>query len=481
MSFRKLVVSLLSSVLFVAIANASSELPNIGSSSSRSFSLIEEQAVGDDYMRQIRAFAPIVNDAEINDYIQHLGFKLVENTRSALDRRFSFFLLADKSINAFALPGGYIGIHTGLLLETENESELASVVSHEIAHVTQRHLARRIEMQNQMSIPTLAAFLAAILIAGNSDNSDAGMAAMAGASGLAQQAIINHTRSNESEADRIGIATLYKSGFDPYSAVTFFEKMQQNQRYYGQSFEFLSTHPLSRTRITDARLRAANYPKRKIDDNLTYQLMKEKVKALTVKVTAKSVDDYNQLFKSGKITSAAERYGYAIFLIRAEEFKKAEAILKKLQAADHNRSSYAIALAELDLERKTPKNSINKIKQLLMYSPTNQALVELLAQLYLKNNQADLARELLLSNIHMTQHAPYLLNLLAESQEKSGHFSEAYETAGNYLLAMGDLNGAKAQFEQALYSNTADPYSRSRINAQIINIKEVLHQRSLRR
>ena len=256
--------------------------------------------------------------------------------------------------------------------------------------------------------------------------------------------------------------------------------MQQNSRYYGNAPEFLRTHPLSRSRITDARLRARNYPSRFRQERPVYGLIKEKIKALTDKVTPITVDRKSKEFKSGELKSAAEQYGYAIFMIRAKKFDIADKILKNLRFSDPNQPSYAIALAQLDIERKTPKNSIKIIRDMLAKSPGNQALVETLAELYMASDQYAEARELLLANVHMTEFAPYLLKLLAEAQDGSGHKSEVYETEGNYLLAMGDLIGARIQFEQALNLHTEDPYSRSRINAQIQQIKEFIRQRSLR-
>ncbi|WP_444994169.1 M48 family metalloprotease [Aliikangiella sp. IMCC44359] len=477
---NKLYIATMSIFMTTSTLISAAELPDIGSSSSQVFSLVEEQAVGDDYMRQIRALAPVINDAEINDYIQHLGFKLVEHNLAARDRQFSFFVLRDDSINAFAMPGGYIGLHTGLITKSDTESELASVIGHEIAHVTQRHLARRLERQKELYIPSLAAFAAAILIAAKSKNSDAGVGALMGAQGLAQQALINHTRSNEAEADRIGISTLHDAGFDAKGAITFFEKMQENAGYYSNAFEFLRTHPLSRSRITDARLRAQEYPPRRVSDPLKYHLIKEKVRAITAKINPVTIQRANTNYKNGEFKSNAELYGYAIFMIRAKQYEIAEKILNGLRFSDIKEPAYAIAIAQLDIERNTPKKSISIIKDMLVQTPGNLALVETLAELYLIDSDFIKARELLLENIHMTEYAPYLLKLLSEAQEGSGHKSEVYETEGNYLLAMGDLGGARIQFEQALNIHTEDPYARARINAQINRIREYIRQRSLR-
>jgi predicted Zn-dependent protease len=481
---RKLLTFKLSLISFLMISfstAADDNLPDIGSSASQVFSLAEEQAVGDSYMRQLRAFAPLMNDAEVNDYIQHLGFRLVENNPAASDRQFSFFVVEQNSLNAFALPGGYIGLHTGLISRTDTESELASVLGHEIAHVTQRHLARRIELQNQLSLPSLAAFAAAILIATQSRSSDAGMAALTGAQGLTQQAIINHTRSNESEADRIGINTMYRAGFDPGAVVTFFEKMQQNSRYRNNSFEFLQTHPLSRNRITDARLRAAELPRRPVIEKPTYQLIKQKIKALTTKITPVVLDAARQQYENNEFKTDELLYGYALLLLKGKKFERSERILLDLTKKHPGQTSYAIALAELDIESENAKRSLPIMQNMLDKIPGNLALVEMNAKLLLANNSPAEARELLLENVHMTIFAPHLLKLLSRAQEEAGFLSEVYETEGNYLLSVGDLSGARNQYYQALNAHTEDPYARERINAQLRRIKEYLYERSLRR
>jgi len=458
---------------------SSNDLPDIGSSASQVFSISKEQAVGDSYMRQLRAMAPIVDDAEVNDYIQHLGFRLVENNPRATDRRFSFFVIKLNTINAFALPGGYIGVHTGLITKTDNESELASVLGHEIAHVTQRHLARRLELQKQMTIPSLAAFAAAVIIASQSRTSNAAIAAIAGSQGIVRQTMINHTRANESEADRIGIQTMYSAGFDPNATVSFFEKMQQNSRYQSSYFAFLRSHPLSRNRITDARLRAAKLPPRPVIEKPTYELIKQKIKALTSKITPTLLDNSKRQFKNGEFRTDAELYGYALLLLKANKLKQSESILLKLIKSQPQQTSYAIALAELDMKKHRPKRSLKVIADFLDKIPGNLALVETMANLLLADNQAKPARELLLENIHMTRFSPKLYKILARAQEMAGYPAEVYETEGNYMISMGDLSGARNQYYLALNEHTDDPYARERINAQLRLIKEFLYKRSL--
>ena len=461
-------------------AAADNNLPDIGSSASKVFSLAKEQAVGDSYMRQLRAFAPLMNDAEVNDYIQHLGFRLVENNQRATNRKFSFFVINQNSINAFALPGGYIGVHTGLINKTDNESELASVIGHEIAHVTQRHLARRIELQSQLALPSLAAFVAAIIIATQVKNSDGTLATITGSQALAKQAIINHTRSNESEADRIGIVTMHRAGFNPNATVSFFEKMQQNSIYRSNSLEFLQTHPLSRNRITDARLRAAELPRRPVIEKPTYQLIKHKIRALTSKINPTVLNSNKVRFENGEFKTDEQLYGYAILLMRGKKLNASEDLLLALRKKNPTQTSYAIALAELDIIKDTPARSLPIIEDFLDKIPGNLALVEMNAKLLLADQKPKKARELLLENIHMTAFAPHLYKLLAKAQEEAGYHSEVFETEGNFLLSFGDLSGARNQYYQALNVHTEDPYARERINSQLRLIKEFLYKRSLR-
>lgn len=474
----KLILLLLFGFISRADSAADDNLPNIGSSASRLLSLSKEQAVGDDYMRQLRDRVPILNDAEINDYIQHLGFKLVEHNVNAYNRKFSFFVIKNNTINAFAMPGGYIALYTGMITRTENESELASVISHEIAHVTQRHLARRLEKQKELALPTLAAYLAAILVATQAETAETSIGAISSVQGLLQQSLLNYSRANESEADRIGLTTLYDAGYDPHAAISFFEKMQQNQRYHSNAYEFLRTHPLSRTRITDARLRIRDFPQRKVVDPLIYHLMKAKIKALTLATDTVTLDQLKETYQKDQHKTVAEQYGFAIYMIRAGEYSVAEKILDQLYAKDAGQPSYTLALAELDIQRDTAKNSIANVEKMLKKSPGNLALVETLGKLYISNKSYAQARELLLRNIHMTTHAPYLLKLLSTAQENSGHMAEAYETRGNYLLAMGNIQGAMEQYEKALNSRTDDPYARQRINAILNDIDQVIKTRN---
>ncbi|MDH3872013.1 MAG: M48 family metalloprotease, partial [Gammaproteobacteria bacterium] len=252
------------------------DLPSIGDSSGSVISPEQEQQLGAAFMRQLRSSGIILEDLEITNYIESLGQRLTVNSEDPA-RRFTFFVVNEPSINAFAGPGGYIGIHTGLILASESESELAGVLAHEIAHVTQRHLARAYEASERLSLPTMAAMLAAILVA--SQHSEAGQAAMAAVSAGGMQYQIDFTRANEKEADRVGIQTLALAGLDPFGMPRFFERLQKNSRLYGsRPPEFLSTHPVTTDRIAEATSRAERHTASKQGDSLDFQLVRAKLR-----------------------------------------------------------------------------------------------------------------------------------------------------------------------------------------------------------
>ena len=241
----------------VPVAGAQIQLPDFGDSSSKAFSNADERAIGEAFMREIRSRLTIVDDPEVEQYIQWIGYRLVSES-DYYNLGFTFFVVADNQINAFAAPGGYIGANSGLITASESESELAAVLAHETAHVTQRHIARSIELAGRNNIPAIAGLIAAIII--GTQNSQAGAATAAAVVGGQAQKQIDFTRANEKEADRVGMQLLESSGFDPRAMPAFFEKLQSESRYYRKPPEFLSTHPVTTARIADTRGRAEQFP-----------------------------------------------------------------------------------------------------------------------------------------------------------------------------------------------------------------------------
>ncbi len=266
---------LLNSTPIFALELDKIELPEMGDSAGALISPAEEKEFGEAFFRSLHSQVVINQDSEIQQYIQTIGEKLVAHSDTP-SYPFHFFVVLENDINAFAGPGGYIGVNSGLILMTDAESELASVMAHEIAHVTQRHLYRSYEASSRLSIPMAAATLGAILL--GTQSAAAGQAAIMAIQAGSVQFQIDFTREHEAEADRVGMQTLSSSTYDPRSMPTFFERLQQSTRYSGQNVpEFLRTHPVTASRISDSRGRADNYPYKQYPDSLTYQLIKTKL------------------------------------------------------------------------------------------------------------------------------------------------------------------------------------------------------------
>ena len=320
----------------IPAASENYQLPEIGASSSGLLSPAEEERIGKAFMRSLRRHLSIVSDPEMADYIHNLGARLT-SARDARGREFRFFLVDDPNINAFAGPAGYIGINTGLILATQSESELAAVVAHEIAHVTQHHLLRRFEAATQMNLPTTALVLAGLVLGAASGSDDVAQAAVAGVQAGAAQMQINFTRANEQEADRVGIGILAETGFDPHSMPGFFGRMERATRLYASNVpEFLRTHPVSTSRIADSMTRADSYPYRQYPDNIRYHLLRARLRARAANNPNEAVQGFRQTIQDGRYRNeAAEHYGLALALMRTKDYAAARNTFRRSRTECH--------------------------------------------------------------------------------------------------------------------------------------------------
>jgi predicted Zn-dependent protease len=325
-------------VLLAALAAAlplaapAQPLPELGDAAGAAIAPQTERRIGESIVREIRFRDPAyVDDAEVTDYIDALGRRLLGALPGAR-QDFEFFAVRDGAINAFALPGGFIGVHTGLLTAAENESEVASVLAHEIAHVTQRHIARLIGAQQQMQLPSMIALAAAILIGASRPDLAAGAAAAAQA-GMVQTQLA-YTRDFEREADRVGFQTLAAAGFDVHAMPGFFEKMQRQSRLAddGMVPSYLRTHPMTTERLADASGRAANAPYRQHLDSLDFHLVRAKLRAESGEPRA-AVEHYAAAIRDRRYANeAAAHYGLASAQLRAGRARDAQASLAALRA-----------------------------------------------------------------------------------------------------------------------------------------------------
>ena len=428
------------------------ELPDMGDSSGALISPAEEKEFGEEFFRSLHAQISINQDAEIQQYIQSIGEKLVANS-DAPGYPFHFFVVLDNNINAFAGPGGYIGVNSGLILITEAESELASVMGHEIAHVTQRHLYRSYEASSRLSIPTVAATLAAILL--GTQSAALGQAAIMAVQGGSIQFQINFTRENEAEADRVGMQILAASQFDPRSMPTFFERLQQSTRYSGDNVpEFLRTHPVTVSRISDTRGRAETYPYKQYPDSLAYQLTKAKIRVLT---STDNIDTlkYFQLRATQGTTEqrAVARYGLGLCAFNSQRFNEAETVFQQLNKEYPNQPQYEAALARTALDSKNYNIALARYKKLAEQFPDNDAIkLEYISSL-LKTGNAELARKNLLLLKPKTRQLPTYSQLLAQVYSDLNQPAESHRYLAEFYYATGQTKEAIMQIKLALKSN----------------------------
>jgi predicted Zn-dependent protease len=453
MKFKPSLLSVsLALALFASLPQAADvekiELPDMGDSTGTLISPAQEKELGAAFFRQLHAQVEISEDIEIQQYIQEVGRKLVLNS-DAPNNPFYFFVVLEDSINAFAGPGGYIGINSGLILMTEAESELTSVMAHEIAHVTQRHLYRAFEAASKLSLPTAAAMLAAILI--GTQNPEAGQAALIAVQAASVQKQIDFTRENEQEADRIGMQTLVAADYDPRSMPIFFERMQQSTQFYGQSIpEFLRTHPVTVSRISDSRGRADQYPYKQYPDSLTYLLIKAKLRALTGKDDAATLHYFQTFQNQGtEEQRAVAQYGEALVYLKTQKFSAAEKILSNLVARYPHQSHYLTALAKCSVEFKQYDKALKMYQKAIKQFPSNNALkVEYVISL-LKVGQPKVAQQVLQSlGANFQEHFLYL-ELLAQTYGDLKQPAESHRYLAEYYYAIGQTKTAILQIRLA--------------------------------
>ena len=480
---KKLATLVVTTGLIVAPALSSGQinLPDMGSPADALLSKNEENRLGRAIMTQIRASGEIVEDPQITEYINEIGYRLAAQANQDGSHEFSFFVVDSPVINAFALPGGFIGVHTGLLEATRSEDELAGVLAHEVAHVTQRHIARRLHATQRQSILSTAIMLGAILAgaAGGAD-SNVMQGAIAVAQGTAAQQQINFTRSNEYEADRIGITALAAAGFDPQGMASFFEVISRGTTPHEFRVpEFLRTHPVSSARIAEARGRARNYQPVHTADSITYGIAKARMIIAGRKTPAAAVAYYER--EPYEYQSDVERYGRAVAYLRAGRNVEALRIFEELANKDPKIIAYHIGLADTQLENELIVESLNSFESANELFPRNIPLTIHYAKALLRIGDADRAHKMLLDLLNIVPPTPEQVRLIANAAIEAGETAEAHYYMAEYRLMIGDLIGGINFLRQALAVPNLDEIQRIRFEARIDFIREFMTEEQLQR
>jgi predicted Zn-dependent protease len=383
----------------------------------------------------------------LEEYIQDIGNRLVAHADN-VKFPYKFFILNNPDINAFAFFGGHIGIHTGLIFNTRNESELASVLAHEISHVTQRHIARSIEARQKSSPLQIASLLGSVLLA--IVNPEVGMAAISVSNAASAQSSINYTRQNEKEADRVGINILAEAGFDPDGASNFFSILAEKNRLKSTTLGFLLTHPLPESRIADARTRAASFRPRDIPESINFHLAKSRILARYYANPKRNIEYFSHIIeKQSYIFKQAAEYGLALSYLANEEFEAAHRLIDGLLQKDPDNLFYLDTYTDISIELNQHQKAIDKLSAQIIHAPHNRVLTLNLANVLIKTGSYEKATSLLKDYLLINPNNLLAYELLSDAYRVSEQKlemhqvkAELYALAAAYPRAIDELHSA---------------------------------------
>ena len=457
-----------------AVAQSNSDLPDIGSPAGTIANLDDEAQIGRMIIHQMREQNYLLEDPEASDYIQTLGLKLASQAPDS-DRQFHYFVARESDINAEALPGAFIVVNYGTILAADTESELAGVLAHETAHVTQRHLVRGALAQAHQSLETAAAILGAIALGALGGGPAAIEGGIMAAQGMGAQMQINFTRDQEYEADRVGMTYLARAGFNPLGMPNFFETL--SRRYgFGESYipRMLVDHPVTSDRIAEARARAAQLERPKhVQDSVSFGLIKERLRVLT------ATEDFDlRGYYAGRVNMRdpplAALYGQALAFVQRGHPAEAIPILQPLVNANQGVIMLHTLLAQAQVAAGDVKGGLSTFEHAEALFPRNIPLTVHYGEALIGANQAVKAHELLLDLWNTTVSTPAEIRLTALAASSAGDAGDAYYYMGEYNIANGQLQLATQQLELALASPDLTIVQRKRFQARLKEIRDVI-------
>ena len=473
----KLSIIILALVSTLALSVTSSmalttELPELGDASQTVLSPLQEQTIAEQILREVAVSAEVLQDVEVTDYLQALGEKLVSNGPDKR-QKFNFFVVQDNSINAFAMPGGVIGVHTGLILGANSESELASVLGHEIGHVTQHHLARMLASQKYDTFKNIAGIALALLVARANPQLASGALTTASAVGVQNQ--LDYTREYEREADRIGLQILDSGGFDVRAMPAFFTTLQRGTRFAeGSAPSFLRTHPLTSERIADVANRVEQMPYRQASDSIEFQFVRAKLRANTGPVQS-AIDVFEQNIREHRYSNeAAEHYGLAVAYVRKNAYSPAEKEVGWLKKNAPQHAMIENLSARLQVAKNNPQQAAKQYATALKLFPDNRALIYGYAEHFLAIKQADNAAKLAKDKQALYPDDAYLYDLMARAYTMQNKVLLSHQAQGEAYYRRYDLARAIEQMDLAVKAHDGDFYQKSIVEARLKQLRVML-------
>jgi len=465
--------TLLTLACLMALPTQADDLPSLGDASSAIVSPQQEHQLGRAWLSLLRGQVKQLSDPQLKDFVETNVYRLAE-TSQLQDRRLEFILIDSKELNAFAAPGGIVGVNGGLFFNAQSEGEFIGVLAHELAHLSQRHFARGVEAQQRMQLPMMAALLAGIVIAA-SGAGDAGIAAIAGTQAAAIQEQRRFSRQNEQEADRIGLINMEKAGYDPRNMPSMFERLMRQYRFDARPPEFLLTHPVTESRIADTRNRAEQAPAGGKEDSLWYEQMRARVQLQYEGTPGMAAKRFRaQLDENPRLD--AVRYGLALAQIKAGQLSEARESLKPLLAKAPDDVPYNLAQVDLDITGNRLSDAQQRVDRLLTVYPGNYPLKQTQVDLLLKQNRAGDAEKALESLLKNRPNDPDIWYMVAETRGLSGNIIGLHQARAEYFALIGEFDQAIQQLDFAKRRAIDNFQLASRIDARQ---KELFEQERL--
>jgi predicted Zn-dependent protease len=462
---------------FASIASAQTQsLPDLGEESQATMSLAQEAKIGEMVVRQIRAAGAYLDDPEVNDYLNEIGHRLVAAIPEGR-QEFQFFAVGDSTVNAFALPGGYIGVNTGLILLTQSESELGAVLAHEITHVTQRHMARAASKEKNQFMYMLAS-LALAIAASRSNSSSSGQAtsaAIASGQALALQSQINFTRENEYEADRIGFQRLEAAGFDVYAMASLMERMQKSTKFSdGNAPSYLRSHPVTHERVAEAQARAYGKPYKQVPDSLDFHMVRALLRSYQGAPKETVAYFRNSLAEHKYNNEVAAQYGLVASLLRNGQFADANVELAKLEKVAPPHPMVEAMAGHVLMDSGKLDQAIERFKSALARYPNKMQLIYDYPQALMKAGRLREAAAFLETELARYPNDGPLHGIAARAYADLGQKQQEHRHQGELYAWQGDFKEAVRQFELASKANDGDFYQTSVVEARLRALRKEL-------
>lgn len=422
------------------------QLPNLGDASAI-VSPQQEYELGQAWARSFRAQVPTSIDAQLADYTEKLMGRLAQYSELE-NKELDIIMVDNPTLNAFAVPGGVVGVHTGLFQHAQSEGQISAVLAHELAHLSQRHFARGVEQQRRSTIPMLAAMMTSLVLAATVGG-DAGLAALTATQAAALDARLKFSRQNEQEADRIGIQTMAAAGMDPHQAPEMFEQMLKATQYSKRPPEFLLTHPVTEKRIADTRNRARRFVERPQPPSLDYHLMRARIRFALAENPSSAAKAFASEIEGFSLLPEASHYGLVLAYTEIKRLDEAREELNELLKLRPNHVSYILADADLDVAQGNFDGALRKLNRALKENPGNHPLSIRIAEISMESGQYHVGEQLLVKHAKSRPKDTYVWYLLAEIHGLTGDILALHQARAEYFILTGIYDKALKQLKLA--------------------------------